>query len=66
MFAKLNSRGIVEVYDGHNIPTSCFGHGENIVSVSVQGNEIYCNCKNGTTHVYVFTGSTVQPKTSFR
>ena len=66
MFAKVIS-GRVEVYNGINaVPVVCFGHGEGIISAVVNGNEIYCNCKNGTTHIYEFTGSSVQQKHSYR
>ena len=64
MFARVKN-GCVEVYDGNAIPVVCFGHGENIVSVVVQGNDIICSCKNGTTHIWGFNNGRVNQMSSF-
>jgi len=66
MFAKV-VHGHVELYDGtHSVPVVCFGHGVNIISVTVYGDEIFCNRKDGTTIVYEYTGSGVNQIYSFR
>lgn len=64
MFARVKN-GCVEVYDGNDIPVVCFGHGENIVSIVVQGNDIICSCKNGTTHIWEFNNGRVNQTSSF-